>query len=143
MSTQPYRLVYYSRNRIATDPAAAIREILEASRRNNTRVGVTGALMFNSGCFGQILEGPREAVEATFERIQRDARHGDVSLLDFKPVPARSFDEWSMAFVGVRKDDEARYGDLGRETGFDPSRMSSDTLFELLHGLTQSEEFGS
>ena len=52
-------------------------DILRTSRRNNAEVGVTGALMFNGGAFAQVLEGPRRGVESTFERIQRDQRHGD------------------------------------------------------------------
>lgn len=142
MSTQLYRLIYYSRNRITQDLAPHIDAILETSRRNNARVGVTGALMFNSGCFGQILEGPREMVEGTFERIQCDYRHGDVSLLDFQPVAARCFENWSMAFVGNQNSDLSKYGTIGARTGFDPSRMSADALFEVLHGLALSEESG-
>ena len=57
------RLVYYSRNRV-TGPskkvAAQIRSILAASRRNNEPVGITGARMFNAGCFAQVIEGERE-----------------------------------------------------------------------------------
>ena len=83
------RLVYYSRNAIpgtSGELERHIEQILETSRRNNEAVGVTGALMFNNGCFAQILEGPREAVEKTFERIQRDPRHSDVVLLDLSTV---------------------------------------------------------
>ncbi|MCJ2078787.1 BLUF domain-containing protein [Methylobacterium sp. E-016] len=35
--------------------------------------------MFNAGAFAQVLEGPRRQVEETFERIQCDDRHGDVT----------------------------------------------------------------
>ena len=96
-----YRLVYYSANRIGSLTAAAeVDRILEASRRNNQLVGVTGALMFSDGFFGQVLEGLQPAIEATFERIQQDPRHGDVSLLEFAPVTDRSFSDWAMAYVG-------------------------------------------
>ena len=37
--------------------------------------------MFNSGCFAQVLEGPHHAIQATFERIQCDERHSDVTVL--------------------------------------------------------------
>lgn len=143
MSENAYRLVYYSRNRLTGSPEeilAAIRGILAASRENNARVGVTGALMFNAGCFAQVLEGPRDAVEATFERIQQDDRHGDVSLLAFDPVSERRFANWSMAFVGASERDAARFGGIAGESGFDPSRMTGDRLHEVLHGLTLEEE---
>ena len=136
------RLVYYSRNRVPQRDmdAGEIEAILAASRTNNSKVGVTGALMFNSGCFAQVLEGPREAVEETFERIQQDERHGDVSLLAFDPVSDRAFETWSMGFVGGSEQGRARFATLAGETGFDPSRMTGERLFRTLHQLAIDEE---
>jgi hypothetical protein len=138
-----YRLAYYSRNAIAGDAealASEIGSILAKSQANNQRVGVTGALMFNTGCFAQVLEGSRSAVEEVFERIQQDDRHGDVSMLAFDPVPSRGFENWSMGFVGTSLDDAARYGVLMPESGFDPARMTGEDLFETLHRLALEEE---
>lgn len=143
MNEDLYRLVYYSRNRIEGDPGEAIQSILAASRTNNVKAGVTGALVFNAGCFGQVLEGNRRAVEATFERIQCDPRHGDVSLLAFEPSPGRAFANWSMAFVGTYAIDAERYADIALESGFDPSRMSGDRLFQVLQRLAIEEENAS
>ncbi|MFF8801134.1 MULTISPECIES: BLUF domain-containing protein [unclassified Methylobacterium] len=143
MSRDLCRLVYYSRNRVAGAPAAmdeTIRGILAASRVNNARVGVTGALMFNAGCFAQVLEGPSEAVETTFERIQQDERHGEVSLLALEPVEERLFTDWSMAYVGASQADAARYAALTGGSGLDLSRMSGDRLCAVLHGLALEEE---
>ncbi|MGI4798917.1 MAG: BLUF domain-containing protein [Janthinobacterium lividum] len=137
------RLVYYSRNLIVGSPETlkgAIASILAASQTNNVKVGVTGALMFNSGCFGQVLEGPGAAVEAVFERIQQDERHGDVSLLAFEPTPARAFDSWSMGFVGASIDDAAHYGSIVQGSGYDPSHMTGNALFETLQRLALEEE---
>jgi hypothetical protein len=102
MTADLHRLVYYSRNRIgggSDSLSDAIGTILETSRSNNARADVTGALMFNAGCFAQVLEGPRVALENVFERIQQDDRHGDVSLLAFSP--ARN--AHSRAGHGVRR----------------------------------------
>jgi hypothetical protein len=143
MSQTLSRLVYYSRNRMTGDPQEidfGISQILAKSRQNNAKVAVTGALMFNAGCFAQVLEGPQDAVEAVFERIQRDERHGDVSLLAFDPIEARAFEAWSMGFVGASVTDAARYGSLAQESGFDPARMTGEALFETLHRLALEEE---
>ena len=86
MSDGLHRLVYYSRNTLSGSEQAIaleIQQVLASSRRNNAADGITGALMFNRGCFAQVLEGPRPALERTFERIQRDMRHEDVLLLQF------------------------------------------------------------
>ena len=138
-----HRLVYYSRNRMTGDPdhlAQSITSILSTSRANNSKVGVTGALMFNAGCFAQVLEGPQSAVEEVFERIQQDERHGDVSLLAFEPVQVRAFEAWSMGFVGASVSDAARYGALAQQSGFDPARMTGEALFDTLHRLALEEE---
>ena len=143
MSDPIYRLVYYSRNAIVGDPGkltAEITSILAKSQANNERVGVTGALMFNSGCFAQVLEGSRLAVEEVFERIQQDDRHGEVSLLAFEPSPSRAFENWSMGFVGASVADSARYGAIVQESGFDPARITGEALFETLHMLALEEE---
>ncbi len=138
-----HRLVYYSRNVLpGPEPALAaeVAQILASSRCNNPRVGVTGALMFNRGCFAQVLEGPRAAVEATFERIQRDPRHSDVMLLQFAPVGRRGFPAWSMAFVGRAGRGGELYGGIAGESGFDMALLDGERLFETLRGLVLDEE---
>ena len=138
-----YRLVYASKNLLhGTDAeiTAAVRQIMEASQRNNSKVEVTGALMFNAGAFAQVLEGPRRAVEATFERIQCDDRHGDVTVLQCGPTESRGFANWSMAFVGQSARGQDRFSSLAAESGFDLSRLDGDTVFAMLHGLVLEEE---
>jgi len=101
--TQLHRVFYCSRNLIPGTPeavAADIRSILATSRRNNARDGITGGLLFSDGCFAQVLEGPLDAVENAFERIQCDERHSDVTVLQSGPIATRDFPDWSMAFAG-------------------------------------------
>jgi hypothetical protein len=138
-----HRLVYCSRNRIAGSAdkvANSVRSILVAARRNNVRIDVTGALMFNAGCFAQVLEGPRAAVENLFERVQQDPRHGDLKVLDFGSVERRGFAHWSMAFVGGSAEDAACFSGIARESCYDPSCMTGEALLEALHRLALEEE---
>ncbi|RYG68245.1 BLUF domain-containing protein, partial [bacterium] len=124
MSQPLYQLVYYSRNKVAGSPsafAAEVGSILAVSRRNNALAGLTGALLFNAGCFAQVLEGPLDAIEATFERIQQDIRHGDVSLLVLEPIAERSFEHWAMGFVGQSEDHARRFAEISVASGFDPA----------------------
>lgn len=104
MPRELYSLAYFSRNCIRGTPddvEAGIRQILASARRNNARVGVTGALLFSDGCFAQVLEGAREDIEAVFENIECDPRHSEVTILHLHPIPERSFGQWSMAFAGI------------------------------------------
>ena len=138
-----YRLVYASKNLLAgaeADTAAAVAQILKASQCNNEKVDVTGALMFNAGAFAQVLEGPRRGVEETFERIQRDVRHGNVTVLQCGPAERRVFANWSMAFVGQSAAGRARWDSIAAESGFDLSRLDGDAVFAMLHGLVLEEE---
>ncbi|KQT57554.1 MULTISPECIES: BLUF domain-containing protein [unclassified Aureimonas] len=138
-----HRLVYYSRNHISCDDGvfgANVDDILAKSRTNNVRDQITGALLFNAGCFAQVLEGPLENIEAAFERIQQDDRHGDVALLALDPISHRSFPNWAMGFVGTSDFDAERFADIGRASGFDPSRLSGDQIHMLLRDLTIEEE---
>jgi hypothetical protein len=97
--------------------------ILMSSMRNNARVGLTGLLLYGPpeplpasddpppstvvpfegpGVFVQWLEGPEDAIRATFERIGRDRRHTDVDVLARGTREARLFPHWSMALETVR-----------------------------------------
>lgn len=143
MSSTLYQLVYYSRNNVSGEGNGFDRQvdaILEASRRNNEAAGITGALLFNTGCFAQILEGPLEAVEDTFERIQQDERHGDVSLLALEPIEHRSFGRWAMGFVGRSEENAERFASVGMASGFDPARLGAQRLHQILRDLTLDEE---
>jgi hypothetical protein len=98
MNSAVYKILYCSKNLIEGEDAkrdAEIAQILQTARRKNKEQNVTGALLFNSGYFAQALEGPRLAIEQIFERIQRDPRHGDVTVLSSQKEGRRDFPEWS------------------------------------------------
>jgi hypothetical protein len=143
MASSLHRLVYYSRNRIPGTPAelaAEIDAILASAQRNNSRIGVTGALIFNAGIFAQVLEGARDDVELTFERIQRDPRHGDVQVLAFGEVPSRGFPSWSMAFVGGSREGQNLFGHIAETTAFEAKRMEGERIFEIMCAIAIEEE---
>jgi hypothetical protein len=102
MTGDIYKILYCSKNLIEGENAkrdAEIGQILQTARRKNKEQNVTGALLFNSGYFAQALEGPRLAIEQIFETIQRDPRHGDVTVLSSQTDGRRDFPEWSMAYA--------------------------------------------
>jgi hypothetical protein len=116
ISNSLYRLIYCSRNVIAQAFAGTlgpegtkseVDAILAAARRHNSANGITGALLFTTSGFAQALEGPRDTVECTFERIGCDPRHADVKVLSFTPIERRSFADWSMGFCGQTSPDVA------------------------------------
>ena len=66
--------------------------ILSSARRNNSRDGITGALICREDLFVQLLEGPRDVVTAAYARILQDDRHVDVeqAALHVSPFPVRA-----------------------------------------------------
>lgn len=72
--------------------------LLETSRRNNTRAGITGMLLYKDGNFMQVIEGPAVEVHRLHERIGHDARHSGLITLLETPITEREFSDWSMGF---------------------------------------------
>ena len=138
-----FRVVYFSRNAIQGSletQRAEVNAILETSQRNNRATGVSGVLVFNNGVFGQVLEGPSEEVEDTFDRIQADERHFDVTVLETAPLTQRSFAQWSMGFVGADTSFQSMFGDIGAATSFDLAALDAEKIFATLSSLTMKNE---
>jgi hypothetical protein len=95
------QLVYVSAAAKPFDDAK-LRDLLAKARDNNTRAGITGALLHQEGSFLQVLEGPPEAVEPLFAKIGRDPRHLRVTMLARNQIEAANFPDWSMGFVDVK-----------------------------------------
>lgn len=78
--------------------SADLAQILETSVRNNTRDGLSGMLLYHEGSFMQVIEGEETVLMATFHRIQRDARHGHVFMIEQGEIAERSFSHFTMGF---------------------------------------------
>lgn len=76
-----------SRNIMAND----LTEILTASTKNNTRVGVTGTLCLANRISLQQFEGDRAEVNRLCHRILADPRHREHAVLDFSEINSRRF----------------------------------------------------
>jgi FAD-dependent sensor of blue light len=96
------RLAYISTSLLADDPKERrqVADILLTSRRHNAGSEVTGALLATARNFAQVLEGERQAVEATYGRIVRDPRHKDIVLILYESIEVRRFPDWAMAYIG-------------------------------------------
>lgn len=99
---------------------AILNGILSDARRLNPANDVTGALIGRADLYLQLLEGPKEAVEATYERIARDDRHVEVQRLVSRPIENRLFPDWAMRHDPARSwmwtQEEVENGALARAT---------------------------
>ncbi|MGI8714897.1 MAG: BLUF domain-containing protein [Solirubrobacteraceae bacterium] len=101
--SQPvFRLIYNSHSLIAPDQSQSeLGAIFTTARRNNKRLGVTGALVITEEAFVQALEGDESVVRDLFDGISRDERHDRVKVVEAQTVAARTFGRWAMAKVAA------------------------------------------
>lgn len=92
-----YSLVYVS-STVTPFSSAELVALLDQSRANNTRLGISGMLLYKDGNTMQLLEGERDIVLALYARIAADPRHRGLLRLLEGPTDTRQFADWSMAF---------------------------------------------
>jgi hypothetical protein len=127
------RLLYASR---AVDAGPeAIEAILAQSREFNPANGITGVLCYGNGVFLQCLEGGRDEVNELYRRIVGDARHRDVTLLQYEEILERRFGGWSMGQVNLSKSNQAQLLKYSERLELDPYALSGKVSLALLEDL--------
>lgn len=92
-----YRLIYTSKAAPnVTD--ADFRTISMFSSLWNKRNNISGLLLHYDGKIMQVLEGPQDAVEQLFRKIEKDERHFDVRLELSEASSVKIFQDWSMGY---------------------------------------------
>jgi hypothetical protein len=131
------RCLYASRA-VAPLREVLVESILEQSRRNNPRLGVTGLLCYSGDVFIQVLEGGRDAVCELFNEIVRDERHSNVRILLFDEIPARKFGGWTMGQANMSKASQTIVLKYSEKPEFDPFTGSGSATMALLTELLES-----
>jgi hypothetical protein len=120
-------VTYISTSRIGGDESTAVQEVnnlLTGAREYNLKASISGVLLFTAHTFLQVLEGPAAEVGALFERIQRDRRHTNVLVLDYRTLETRAFPNWSMAFVKL--DEPPRFVTEAQSATTDHHKLIAD-----------------
>jgi Sensors of blue-light using FAD len=87
-------------------------DLLQKARQTNETLGLTGMLLYSDRNFFQILEGESAAVNELYEKIIRDERHEQCTLIIREPIARRSFGNWSMGFSHVSPEELGKIGGL-------------------------------
>jgi hypothetical protein len=132
-------LVYTSKEKrkfSATD----LKKLLMNARICNREVGVTGILVYQAGIFLQALEGEEEAVRTTFSRIDKDPRHGDVSVLHRNASidKRRMFGEWSMGFADTNGVAQVLRGFIDVNRGLGLSDLDETRTVNILNAFSEN-----
>lgn len=124
---QLIQLIYISASTVSFS-TEDLTTLLKKARSNNSKVDVSGMLIYHEGSFFQVLEGTEEEVFRIYNIIEDDPRHDDVRLLLKSVVEERSFENWSMGFV---KPDKKLFKQIEGfadffKTGFSVSEMRKE-----------------
>mgnify|MGYP000212157287 CR=1 FL=1 len=93
-------IAYYSSEARSFNDTKLIDLVQNAIRKNKAE-GLSGILLYAGGCFFQIIEGPDNAIDALYEKIEIDRRHTAVSKVLDEPISHRRFSEWSMGGIAL------------------------------------------
>ncbi len=100
------RVIYCSQATTDLSPDELV-ALLESARRENTKTGITGMLLYCSQSFLQVLEGDPSHLESTYGRITGDDRHTNLRMLMNADVSAPLFPDWTMGFEHVEDEELA------------------------------------
>lgn len=128
-----HQLVYTSCSNITDDEE--INSIVNKAILKNATLNITGVLAFRSGLFLQLLEGDKEKVFSLFEKIKKDPRHSNVTVILERDSGAgpRLFKNWSMAFRNVTPEEVQTVDSvLSWVEMFVPEEMKEDLILFML-----------
>ncbi len=130
------RLLYASRA-VESIGGELIEEILTAARSRNPVHGITGVLCVcqTGNVFLQALEGGREAINRLYGNLLRDARHRDVTLLDYAEINQRRFAGWRMGAVNLGKVNLSTVLKYSETPQIDPFATSGQVALALIEEL--------
>jgi len=100
-----YQLTYKSKSIYEMDQVS-LDLILSEATSSNSKLAVTGCLIYFKGSFIQILEGSKENVLSTYDKIINDNRHHYIDLLWENDSEKRFFEKWDMGFFSPQSDNE-------------------------------------
>jgi hypothetical protein len=107
-------LMYASRS-TETFQEHEIPDLLQQIRIANAKQQITGMLLYISGSFLQVLEGPPDLVDAVFSKLHTDKRHTQLRLIARDSLPERAFEGWTMMHKTL---DPVEAGELIGENDF-------------------------
>jgi hypothetical protein len=115
--------------------SVAIDEILRSSRKHNSDNQITGVLYFSNNYFLQYLEGSKNNVLSTYQRISIDSRHTDVRLITTAEIENREFDQWAMAYIPQSDILKPMHLKFTNSPDFNAPAISKENAYEVISAL--------
>lgn len=124
------RVMYISKARHKMSQGE-LKDMLAGARIRNDLYGITGILIYDSGNFAQVLEGPAAAIDGLLESIRDDPRHADYVLLSEAMVDERYFEGWAMDYANLDKFGDGSHDQLRRYLA-DHTIADRETIYRAL-----------
>ena len=83
-----------------------LESLFNATQQYNISEDITGILLFESGKFLQVLEGPKDLLNDLYEKIKEDDRHENIFLILKSRTKQRIFEEYSSRFSIVKSKED-------------------------------------
>jgi hypothetical protein len=145
------RLIYVSLSNVEGSVFEQMLRIRERALVRNVADKVCVALLSQSGWFIEWMEGPSSGIRAVMERVARDTRHRQITVVHSSRGPRRLTQPWSMALkqTGDKQSNFApRVFALGEQyldkVAIDPISVWRNLSFPVLGPTStgQTERFG-
>jgi hypothetical protein len=119
--------------------AGQVDTIVGWSQHRNVELGVTGALVFTEKRFAQYLEGPASAVDRLMASIGPDPRHREIDVVLRRPLSARRFPTWAMAYAGPSTFVAGHVSTTAHAVGEAARAKSAERLIEMMQQFVQAQ----
>ncbi len=96
------QLVYLSKRK-SNCTEEEINKILEACKRNNPELGITGILLYSKDKFIQLVEGENKTIMSLYDKIKGDPRHENCVLVSLSPIKEKTFPSWHMGSKKIKE----------------------------------------
>lgn len=124
------RIIYVSR--ATASLPLDLKDILAAARKNNSLLGVSGAMCFINGVYLQYLEGEQATVDRLYQTIEADSRHTQPKLLERKPITERAFPKWAMALLTWNEETQEVFRRFNPDSAMDAYQADPATADALI-----------
>lgn len=113
-----------------------VESIFKSTVIKNTERNITGILLYNSGCFFQVLEGEKSKVrELFYDIIYPDKRHSELFVVMEKFTEVPFFSSYNTQFSVVKTQEE--YDDLKQYIDTNLVNEDTDKFKRLLSPFVQ------
>lgn len=130
-----YRIIYLS-TAVNLFSQNELELLLDKSKANNSKLGITGLLITKGKTFLQCLEGPKEDVIKLYAKIQKDPRH-KVTLLIDEPTVDRLFPSWSMGYKNIENVTNIKSEKIKELMLSDLEHLKTQEVYEIFEYLVK------